>query len=75
MKSVNQLLESAMHKNVRMKIRACTQPGIIDQEMQSFLSDILNNKLNEEQDILLKRKPYQRGGDGRKRNGYQVVKA
>ena len=75
MKSVNQMLESAMHKNVRMKVRSCSQAGaiehIIDQEMHSFLADILQEKLQQEQEHLLQRKPYQRGGDGRKRNGFK----
>jgi transposase-like protein len=78
MKSVTEVLESAMHKNVRMKIRSCTQPGvilnIIDSEMQAFLSDVLQKKLLEEQESLLLRRPYQRGGDGRKRNGFKHLR-
>ena len=78
MKSVNQLLESAMHKNVRMKVRSCTQPGvienIIDLEMHAFLADVLQKKLQDEQGQILRRGPYERGGDGRKRNGYKRLK-
>jgi transposase-like protein len=78
MKSVNQLLESAVHKNVRMKIRSCTQPGaienIIESEMHSFLSDVLHKKLLEEQAQLLQRRPYERGGDHRKRNGFKPLR-
>lgn len=78
MKSVNQLLESRMHKNVRMKVRSCTQPGaignIIDSEMHAFLADVLQEKLSEEQAVLLGRRPYQRGGDSRKRNGFKPLR-
>jgi transposase-like protein len=78
MKSVNQFLESAMHKNVRMKVRSCTQPGvienIIDSEMHAFLADVLQKKLEEEQCQILQRRPYQRGGDGRKRNGFKHLR-
>jgi putative transposase len=78
MKSVNQLLESRMHKNVRMKVRSCTQPGvvenIVDSEMHTFLADVLQEKLKEEQAALLGRRPYQRGSDGRKRNGFKPLR-
>jgi hypothetical protein len=76
MKSVNQLLESATHKNIRMKVCSCTQhsviENIIDQEMQSFLSDILNDKLKEEQRLLLQREPHQPSGDRKKQGGYRL---
>ena len=78
MKSINQILESRMHKTVRMKVRSCTQPGtvgtIIDSEMHAFLADVLQEKLREEQAALLGRRPYQRGGDSRKRNGFKPLR-
>jgi putative transposase len=78
MKTVNQILESRMHKSVRDKVRSCTQPGaignIIDSEMHAFLGDVLQEKLREEQASLLGRRPYQRGGDSRKRNGYKPLR-
>jgi len=42
--------------------------------MAMFLTDILQQKLLEEQDSLLQRLPYQRGGDGRKRNGFKPLR-
>lgn len=78
MKSVNQLLENNVHKFVRNKVRNCMQPGtienIIDAEMNSLLSEILNKRLKEEQAEYLNRLPYERKGDGRKRNGYKEVR-
>jgi len=78
MKSVAQLLESTMNKTVRMKVRSCTQPGIveniIDSEMHAFLADVLQKRLDDEQCQLLQRRPYQRGGDGRKRNGFKPLR-
>lgn len=78
MKSFNQILEQRLHRTVRAKVRACTQPGtvwnIIESEMSMFLTDVLQEKLREEQEALLQRRPYQRGGDGRKRNGFKPLR-
>jgi transposase-like protein len=78
MTSINQVLEQRLHRTVRAKVRSCTQPGIvwniIESEMAMFLTDILQQKLLEEQDALLQRRPYQRGGDGRKRNGFKPLR-
>lgn len=78
MKSINQVLEQRLHRTVRAKVRSCTQPGIvwniIESEMAMFLTDVLQQKLLEEQDALLQRRPYQRGGDGRKRNGFKPLR-
>jgi transposase-like protein len=78
MKSFNQILEQRLHRTVRAKVRACTQPGtvwnIIESEMSMFFTDVLQEKLREEQDALLQRRPYQRGGDGRKRNGFKTLR-
>jgi len=78
MKALNQVLEQRVHRLARQKVRASTQPGvllnIIEGEMSSFLTDVLNQKLREEQDQMLQRAYYQRGGDGRKRNGFKFVR-
>jgi putative transposase len=78
MKSFNQILEQRLHRTVRARVRSCTQPGtvwnIIEGEMAMFLTDILQQKLLEEQDSVLQRRPYQRGGDARKRNGFKPVR-
>jgi transposase-like protein len=78
MKSVNQILEQRLHRSVRAKVRSCSQPGIvwniIEKEMSMFLTDILQEKLREEQDALLQRRPYQRTGDRRKRNGFKLLR-
>jgi transposase-like protein len=78
MKSLNQILEQRLHRSVRAKVRACTQPGtvwnIIEGEMSAFFADVLQEKLREEQQAVLQRRPYQRGGDGRKRNGFKPLR-
>jgi transposase-like protein len=78
MKSINQVLEQRLHRTVRAKVRSCTQPGtvwnVIECEMAAFLTDVMQQKLLEEQDALLQRRPYQRGGDGRKRNGFKPLR-
>ena len=78
MKSINQVLEQRLHRTVRAKVRSCTQPGtvwnIIECEMAAFLTDVMQQKLLDEQDALLQRRPYQRGGDGRKRNGFKPLR-
>ena len=42
--------------------------------MAAFLTDVMQQKLLDEQDALLQRRPYQRGGDGRKRNGFKPLR-
>jgi hypothetical protein len=78
MKSVNQHLEQRVHRMVRDNVRSCTQPGtlwnVIEHEMSAFLTDLIEEKLQQEQEELLQRKPYQRSGDGRKRNGFKLVR-
>jgi transposase-like protein len=78
MKSVNQIIEQRLHRSVRAKVRSCTQPGvvwnIIEKEMSMFLADLLQEKLHEEQEVVLQRRPYQRGGDSRKRNGFKPLR-
>lgn len=78
MKSLNQILEQKIHTAVRRKVRACTQPGvvwnIIEGEMGAYLTDILNQRLKQEQDQFLQRASYARCGDGRKRNGFKFVR-
>ena len=78
MKSLNQILEQKVHRLVRTKVRSCTQPGtlwnIIESEMSGFLNETLQKRLLDEQDALLQRRPYERSGDGRKRNGYKPLK-
>ena len=74
MKSASQLLEQQVNRTARRKVREAIQPGalwgIVQGEMSAFISDVINQKLREEQDQLLARSPYQRvEEDSRRRNG------
>ena len=78
MKCTSDVLRQQLHSLARQRVRGCTQPGIvlslIENEMQVFLTDILNQKLQQEQSQLLERPRYQRGAAGRYRNGYKPVR-
>jgi len=75
MKSTSQLLKHITNKSVRQRIRELVQPGsleiIIDQEVNSILAETINNKLKEEQTLLLQRAPNQRSENPIYRNGYK----
>lgn len=78
MKSLAQVLEQQVHQAVRKKVRSSTQPGvvlnIIESEVSTFLSDIINQKLRQEQEQLLQRQPYERTTDRRYRNGFKTIR-
>ena len=78
MKSSSEVLRKQLHALARSKVRGCSQPGtvlsLIEDEMQMFLTQVLNQKLQEEQDAVLARPRYQRGAAGRYRNGYKAVR-
>ena len=74
MKSSSQLLEQQVNRTARRKVREAIQPGvlwgIVQSETSAFISDVINQRLREEQDQLLARAPYQRvEDDTRRRNG------
>jgi transposase-like protein len=78
MKSASQLLEQQVNRAARRKVREAVQPGalwnIVQGEMSAFISDVINQKLRDEQDQLLARAPYQRAEDDpRRRNGSKPV--
>jgi len=72
------MLRQRMHALARQKVRDCTQPGtvlsLIEDEMQTLLTHLLNEKLQQEQAELLARPRYHRGAAGRYRNGYKPVR-
>jgi transposase-like protein len=78
MKSLSQILEKQVHQFARRKVRACAQPGvvlnIIEGEMNTFLTDVINQRLRQEQEQLLERSPYQRSTVKRYRNGFKIVR-
>lgn len=77
MKSVSQMLERKINKTLRSKVRNAAQSGtitnIIDSEINSLLTDILNERLRKEQDELLQRTPYQRSQEKNYRNGFKLI--
>ena len=78
MKSASQLLEQNVNRTARRKVREAIQPGalwaIVQGETSAFISDVINQKLREEQALLLSRDSYQRvEGDPRRRNGSKLV--
>jgi transposase-like protein len=77
MKSIAQLLDQQVRQIARRKVREAIQPGVIgnvlESEMNAVLSQIVNARLVEQRDEALRRADYQRGGDGRLRNGFKPV--
>lgn len=78
MKSIPQRLEQQVHLLARKKVRSSVQPGtvwnVMENEMLAVLTDVLDQRLREEQQELLRRPRYRRGGDGRCRNGYKPLR-
>jgi putative transposase len=78
MKTFAQIIETQVHKAARQKIRTATQPGIIlnviDSEINTLLTEVINQRLCQEQEQLLQRAPYQRIDNIRYRNGFKSVK-
>lgn len=78
MKSASQLLEQQVTRAARRKVREAIQPGvlwgIVQNETSAFISDVINQRLRDEQAQLLDRGPYQRAEDDpRRRNGSKTV--
>jgi putative transposase len=75
MKSIAQIMKTESHKLVREKVRQALQPGavlaVIEQEVQSIVSQTLNKALLDEQEKALGRKAYQRVDDPIYRNGFK----
>lgn len=78
MQTVSQIIERYGHQQTRTRVRQVMQPGsvkaIIDQELNSVLSDALNAQMKTEQEAILGRSPYQRIPDSPSRNGYKLSK-
>jgi len=78
MQTVSQMMERYGHQQTRTRVRQAMQPGsvkaIIDQELNSVLSDALNAQMKAEQEAILGRSPYQRIPGSPSRNGYKVSK-
>jgi putative transposase len=76
--SLTEVLEKQIHSALKSKIRNSTQPGtvfnIFQNEVNAFLTDVINQKLINEQNTLLGRLPYQRTQDKKHRNGFKLVK-
>lgn len=78
MKSLAQRIEQQVHQTTRKKVRASIQTGsilnVIESEVNSVLADAINQKLRQEQELLLQRAPYQRSSDRKYRNGFKIVR-
>ncbi len=78
MKSLSQVLEQQVNQTARRKIRQVVQPGalwnLLQSEMSAVISDIVQERLCQEQDQLLGRQPYERSTDSRRRNGFKRVR-
>jgi transposase-like protein len=78
MKSISQMLEQKISKTARAKVRNAVQSGtitnVIDCEINTLLTDILNERLRKEQEELLQRSPYQRSQEKHYRNGFKLIK-
>lgn len=78
MKSSSDVLRQQLHTMARTKVRNCSQSGtllaLIEAEMQMVLTQVLNGKLQEEQEAALARSRYERGAKGRYRNGFKEVR-
>lgn len=78
MKSLAQVLEQRVHQVARKKVQQSVQPGtvwhIIESEVLRVVSDTIQEALKREQDQQLGRQAYERGGDGRSRNGSKPVR-
>jgi transposase-like protein len=76
MKSLSQTLENRLHAFARTKVRSAAQPGVVwnilESEMSVVLTDIVQKRLKEEQEALLNRVPYERGGSVH-RNGFKAT--
>lgn len=78
MKSLSQVLEQQVNQTARRKIRQVVQPGalwnLLESEMSAVISDIVQERLRQEQDPLLGRQAYERSTDSRRRNGFKRVR-
>ncbi len=72
------LVEKQIHTALKNKVRTAVQPGtvlnIVNSEISTFLTDVINQKLVDEQNQLLGRAPYERTTDKRARNGFKLFK-
>lgn len=78
MKSVSQVLEKRVHQIARRKVRSSVQPGVVwnilESEISSVLTEIVQERLRHEQDQALGRQVYERSRDPRRRNGFKRVR-
>lgn len=78
MKSSTQLMEQHVARAARAKVRACIQPGqinrLIDAEVSSFLTEVIQDKLRQELDAALGRQAYERSSAPFYRNGYKSAR-
>jgi len=76
--SLTEVVEKQIHTALKNKVRNAVQPGavlnIFQSEVNAFLSDVINEKLANEQNQILGRRPYERTTDKRNRNGYKFFK-
>lgn len=76
--SLTEVVEKQIHTALKNKVRSSTQPGtvlnIFQNEVNAFLSDVINEKLVNEQNQLLDRKPYERTVNKKYRNGFKRFK-
>ena len=77
MQSQFQMIESIISKTVRQKISDLAQPGrvmnLINQELNSIMTRVLDDALKAQQTEMLERQPYQRKDSTIARNGYKCV--
>lgn len=78
MQSLAQLIQKTTNQMIRNKVQDSIEPGtivnIVQQEINSIITDAFNQQLVHERDKYLKRLPYQRQSDSAYRNGYKPVK-
>lgn len=78
MKSVSQVLEKRVHQIARRKVRSSVQPGVVwnilESEISSVLTEIIQERLRQEQNQALDRQVYERSRDHRRRNGFKRVR-
>lgn len=78
MNSLSQVLERQVHKSARQKVRQAIEPGvlwnILQSEMSTVISEVVQDRLRQEQDQILGRQAYERSADPRRRNGFKRVR-
>lgn len=75
MRTVAQNIERVTHDLIAAKVEAALEPGrvmaIIEDRAHKILAQTLNQALEEELSKAIGREPFQRGSEGRYRNGYK----